>query len=182
VLHDREIDMKEIVSLICLVLSLAVSSAGTAVAAQPARKADGNVSLYATVSKLDAGLFDSFNHCSSPRELKKHASYLARNLEFYHDKGGVTWTRRDYMARTKKNVCGVFRRVLIPGSLEVFPIHEYGAIEQGRHKFCNIKSGKCFGQAQFLIVWHHLPNKWVATRIFSYGHRALKPDGAKRGR
>ncbi|KGI79006.1 hypothetical protein LF63_0101935 [Oleiagrimonas soli] len=155
--------------------TLACLASGIVLAA-PAQH-DGQVSeqspLYATVSKLDTGLFDSFNHCSSPAQLKKHASYLAPNLEFYHDEGGVTWTRHDYMAKTHENVCGHFRRVLIPGSLEVFPIKDYGAIEQGRHKFCDIKSGTCFGEAQFLIVWHHLPDKWVATRIFSYGHEAI---------
>ncbi|RAP58590.1 DUF4440 domain-containing protein [Oleiagrimonas sp. MCCC 1A03011] len=159
----------------CFVLTLALSSAVMAVLPQQARAAAAKQSLYATVSKLDAGLFDAFNHCSSPAQLKKHASYLAPNLEFYHDKGGVTWTRQAYMANTEKNVCGHYRRVLIPGTLEVFPIKNYGAIEQGRHKFCEIKSDKCFGEAQFLIVWHQTSDKWVATRILSYGHEPIQP-------
>src|ERR1700756_4968306 len=62
--------------------------------------------LFGTISKLDAGFFDAFNHCSSPDELKKHASYLNENVEFYHDKGGVSWTRKDYIDKTRTNVCG----------------------------------------------------------------------------
>jgi len=106
--------------------------------------------------------------------LQKHASYLAPNLEFYHDKGGVTWSRRDYIANVKKNVCGQFRRVLIPGSLQIFPVKDFGAIEQGRQEFCWLKSGKCFGEAQFLILWQHFDNRWVVTRVFSYGHRPIE--------
>lgn len=132
-------------------------------------------SLFATVSKLDTGLFDTFNHCDLPGELQKHASYLAPNLEFYHDKGGVSWTRSDYIAKTRMNVCGNFRRYLIPGSMQVFPIKDYGAIEQGRHKFCEIRSGKCDGQARFFILWHRLKDgRWEASRVFSYDHIPLK--------
>jgi hypothetical protein len=131
-------------------------------------------SLFSVISKLDTEFFDTFNHCSSPDQLKKHASFLDPNVEFYHDKGGVTWTRKDYIEKTRQNVCGNFRRALTPGTLEVFPIKGYGAIEDGHHTFCEIKSGKCFGEAKFLIVWRRTPNGWEITRIFSYGHEAIK--------
>jgi len=36
------------------------------------------------------------------------------------------------LPNTKNHVCGQFRRELIPGSLQVFPIKDYGAIEQGK--------------------------------------------------
>jgi hypothetical protein len=129
--------------------------------------------LFVNISKLDAGFFDAFNHCSAPDQLKKHASYLNPNVEFYHDKGGVTWTRQDYIEKTRNNVCGHFRRVLTAGSLQVFPIEGYGAIEEGHHTFCAIESGKCFGEAKFLIVWHQSADGWEITRIFSYGHEAI---------
>jgi len=137
-------------------------------------QAPADAALVATVSKLDTDFFDAFNHCTAPDQLQKHASYLAPNLEFYHDKGGVTWSRRDYMANVKNNVCGQFRRVLIPNSLQIFPVKDFGAIEQGSQKFCWLKSGECFGEARFLILWHHLDNRWVATRMFSYGHHAIE--------
>lgn len=168
--------MKKPVFLICVALVLA---AGSVCAAVP--EGDGvpeSSPLFATVSRLDAGLFGSFNHCSSATELQKHAGYLAPNLEFYHDKGGVTWSRADYLAKTEKNVCGVFRRELVAGTLAIFPVKDYGAIEQGRHRFCYIKSGECFGEARFLILWHRLPGKWEATRIFSYGHHQVEAGSA----
>jgi hypothetical protein len=97
------------------------------------KDASAEVALARTVTRLDAELFDAFNHCDAPGELQKHAGYLAKGLEFYHDKGGVTWTRAAYLANTEKNVCGHFRRELVPGSLEIFPIKDFGAIEQGWH-------------------------------------------------
>lgn len=167
--------MKRFASLAGIALLLAAPIASAAPSSSPGSShAPVHDAFFTTVSKLDADLFNSFNHCASPDQLRKHASYFAPNVEFYHDMGGVTWSRRDYMANTKKNVCGQFRRELIPGTLQVFPIKEFGAIEQGRQKFCWLKSGKCFGEAQFLILWHHLDDRWVVTRVFSYGHRSIE--------
>ncbi|GGA14447.1 nuclear transport factor 2 family protein [Dyella caseinilytica] len=149
--------------------AFAASNAGAAppVASNPE-------SLTDTILKLDAKFFDSFNSCSDPDQLRTHASYLNPNVEFYHDKGGVTWTRQDYIEKTRENVCGNFRRVLTAGTVQVYPINGYGALEEGHHTFCEIKSGKCFGEAKFLVVWHQTSDGWEITRIFSYGHEAIK--------
>lgn len=167
--------MKRFASLACIAILLVAPIAGAAPSTSPGSShAPVDDALFATVSKLDADFFSAFNHCASQDQLRTHASYLASNLEFYHDKGGVTWSRHDYMANVKKNVCGQFRRVLIPGSLQIFPVKDFGAIEQGRQKFCWLKSGKCFGEAQFLILWHHLDDRWLITHVFSYGHRSIE--------
>jgi Domain of unknown function (DUF4440) len=128
--------------------------------------------LFDTISALDTAVFDAFNHCSSPEQLKKHASYFAADVEFYHDTGGVTWTRDKMIANTKKNVCGNFSRELVADSLKVFPIKDFGAIEQGVHRFCQFKSGACEGMADFVIVWRNRGGHWQITRVLSYGHRA----------
>lgn len=166
--------MKRLTVLVCTALVLVIPFADSEAASPSTSDSATQQSLFSAVSKLDADFFDSFNHCASPGQLQKHASYLVPNLEFYHDKGGVTWSRADYLANTKKNVCGQFRRELIAASLQVFPIKDYGAIEQGKQKFCWLKSGTCFGEAQFLILWHHLDNRWVVTRVFSYGHLPIE--------
>jgi hypothetical protein len=83
----------------------------------------------------------------------------------------VTWNRQDMLARTKKNVCGVYRRELVPGSLKVIPIKGFGAIAQGVHRFCQFKTGDCEGIADFTIVWRNQGGKWEMTRVLSYGHR-----------
>jgi hypothetical protein len=134
--------------------------------------ASGEESLHATVAALDVALFDAFNRCSDPERLEKHAGYFAEDVEFYHDTGGVTWTRDEMLANTKKHVCGNFRRELVPGTLQVHPIKDFGAISQGSHRFCQFESGKCEGLADFTMIWRHRDGAWQVTRVLSYGHRA----------
>jgi len=121
---------------------------------------------------LDAGLFDSFNHCSSDTELQKHASYFAPDVEFYHDNGGVTWDRDSMISNTKNNACGNYTRELVPDTFKVYPIKGFGAISQGVHRFCQSKTKKCEGKADFVMVWRNTDKKWEITRALSYGHRA----------
>lgn len=128
--------------------------------------------LFQTMSALDAQVFDAFNHCSEHGQLQKHARYFAPEVEFYHDSGGVTWTREAMLANTRKHVCGHFRRELIPGTLKVFPIKDFGAITRGEHRFCQFASGRCEGLAEFVIVWKNNGGHWEITRVLSYGHRA----------
>ncbi len=152
------------------VLALSGSPAASAADTQATTHASA-AALFDKVSALDTAVFDAFNHCSSPAQLQKHASYFAPDVEFYHDTGGVTWTRKEMIEKTKQNVCGNFRRELIPGSLKVYPVKDFGAIEQGAHRFCQFKTGKCDGMADFVVVWRHQGDTWQITRVLSYGHR-----------
>ncbi len=62
---------------------------------------------------------------------------------------------------------------LVPGSLVVHPVRGFGAIAQGRHRFCQNGGGTCDGLADFTIVWQRLDDgQWRITRVLSYGHRA----------
>jgi hypothetical protein len=128
-------------------------------------------SLYDIVAALDTAVFDTFNRCSEPGQLEKHASFFAPDVEFYHDNGGVTWTREDMIAGTRKHVCGNFHRELIANSLKVYPIKGFGAIAQGSHRFCQFSSGTCDGMADFTMIWREQHGKWEITRALSYGHR-----------
>lgn len=139
-------------------------------AAPPANPSQDQLSK--EISQLDSEAFDAFNHCSDPAQLQKHAGYFDADVEFYHDTGGVTWTRDEMLANTVKYVCGKFTRELVPGTLKVFPIKDFGAIAQGVHRFCQTASGKCEGMADFAIVWRNKGGKWEITRVLSYGHRA----------
>lgn len=129
-------------------------------------------SLERTISSLDSAVFGAFNRCAEPGQLEAHAAYFAENVEFYHDTGGVTWNRADMLANTQRYACGHFTRELLPGSLAVYPIKDFGAIEQGTRRLCQQGSGKCEGLADFVIVWHRTADGWRITRVLSYGHRA----------
>jgi hypothetical protein len=140
------------------------------------RVSDAGADLQTTIAALDHQVFDSFNHCAEPGQLEKHASYFDPAVEFYHDTGGVTWSREAMLANTRKNVCGHFTRELIPGTLKVYPIRDFGAISQGQHRFCDAVTGKCDGIAEFVIIWRLHDGRWSITRVLSYAHRPLR-DG-----
>jgi len=158
-----------------LAVLIAVTTLATSVASaptdEPATKAAADP-LFDTISALDTAVFGAFNNCSSPEQLQKHAGYFSPDVEFYHDNGGVTWSRQEMLANTEKHACGKFRRELVPGTLKVFPIKDFGAIEQGSHRFCQFASGKCEGIADFVMVWRNQNGSWQITRVLSYGHRA----------
>ena len=154
-------------------LFIAVLHAPAAIAADAA-PTDGRAQepLFSEISALDTKVFDAFNHCGEPGRLDEHASYFSPDVEFYHDTGGVTWTRDAMIANTGQYVCGHFTRELIAGTLKVYPVKEFGAISQGTHRFCQLDSGQCEGLADFVIVWRRQDGKWRITRVLSYGHRA----------
>lgn len=115
--------------------------------------------LFGKIKALDAAMFDAFNKCSDPKQLKLHAAYFSPDVEFYHDTGGVTWSRDDMIANTRKYACGNYRRELVPGSLEVYPVKDFGAIARGVHRFCAINTGKCEGMADFVLIWREQDGK-----------------------
>lgn len=157
--------MKALIASITLASVLALLPQPS-VAAEPMEP-----SLLETVAGLDEATFASFNQCQDPAQLRKHAGYFASDVEFYHDTGGVTWSREAMLANTAKHVCGKIRRELVAGSLAVYPIKDFGAIEQGVHRFCQLDTGRCEGMADFVIVWRQRDDQWQATRVLSYGHR-----------
>jgi hypothetical protein len=128
--------------------------------------------LTQTITRLDSEVFDAFNRCADPAQLERHASFFSESVEFYHDKGGVTWNRADMLANTQKNACGNYTREVIPGSVSVYPIKDFGAIELGSHRFCQTTSRKCEGLADFTMIWQQTDAGWKITRVLSYGHRA----------
>lgn len=151
----------------CTLLACAAFSIGAG-AAEP------EPTLQATIVALDAQAFDAFNHCADAGRLQQHAAFFAPDVEFYHDQGGVTWSRDEMLANTQKYVCGKFRREIVSGSQRVYPIKDFGAIEQGSHRFCQFDTGSCDGLADFTIIWKRSPAGWQMTRVLSYGHRENK--------
>ena len=128
-------------------------------------------SLQDTIAAQDWVVFDAFNRCADPAQLQAHADHFAPDVEFYHDTGGVTWTRDAMIANTAKHVCGHYTRELVAASLRVYPVKDFGAISQGVHRFCQVETGKCEGEADFTIVWRQQGDRWQITRVLSYGHR-----------
>jgi hypothetical protein len=129
--------------------------------------------LYRTIARLDAEVFDASYRC----DLEKFGSFFAEDLEFYHDNGGlVSKSRASLVEATKNNLCHKVRRVLVPGTLAVYPLHGYGAVEVGIHRFEHPGREKedGVGEGRFLHLWQFKDGKWQITRVVSYDHHPAK--------
>ena len=125
--------------------------------------------LEEAITALDAALFDAYNHC----DLKTFDSLLADDVEFYHDQGGVTLGREKLTESVKNNICtGDTQRVLVPGTLKIYYMKGYGAIETGVHRFLHPKTEAVngTGEASFVQLWRYRDGAWKLTRVLSYDH------------
>jgi len=120
--------------------------------------------LFKTIQALDMRLFDAYNHC----DLTTISSLVAEDLEFYHDKTGLARGRQSLVDGIKNNICGKVTRELVPGTLQVDPIANYGAV----HRFYHPGDANNVGEAQFVTLWQHKDSGWQVTRAISFDHRA----------
>ena len=124
--------------------------------------------LYTQINHMDKILFDAFNN----RDTATFRQLFTKDLEFYHDKVGLT--DYDYTIESLKRTAALnngLRRELVPGSLEVYPIPNYGAMEIGVHEFCHKENGKLdCGSFKFVHIWKKVGTEWKITRVVSYGH------------
>jgi hypothetical protein len=127
--------------------------------------------LFKTIQSLDTQLFDAYNHC----DLEKFGSLLADDLEFYHDVSGLSRSRQSTVEAVKNNICGKVTRELVPGTLEVYPIANYGAVEIGIHRFHHPGQENALpvGEAKFIHLWQNKNGAWRLTRVISFDHRPL---------
>ncbi|HUS12218.1 MAG TPA: nuclear transport factor 2 family protein [Pyrinomonadaceae bacterium] len=139
--------------------------------AQSKSAAAGSGELYDTISSLDSSFFEAYNKC----ELAKIDPFFTDDVEFYHEKHGLISTRKSVMQVITKNLCGSsnkVRRELVEGSLQVYAIKGYGALEIGEHRFYLTQKGqkeKLDGIGKFANLWQKRDGKWRMSRVFSYG-------------
>jgi hypothetical protein len=149
-----------------IALALMVTTAPHVVWAGPKSVYGKSGPLYDTIARQDKIFFGAFNRC----DLKTLAAHYDDNAEFYHDMGGVTLGKAAFLKSVKENVCGKFTRELVPGSLEVYPVPNYGALEIGTHRFLHADPGEPTGEGRFAQLWKNSGGHWKMTRIFSYDH------------
>jgi hypothetical protein len=122
--------------------------------------------LYQEIVSLDSSFFGSYNTCN--KNLEEYASYFSENIEFYHDNGGLMTSKPDLIDATKKNICGKVTRELIKGSIEVYPIKNFGAIEMGLHQFHNSSEPDAKPKVgRFTVIWKKENNTYKIVRVIS---------------
>lgn len=135
--------------------------------------------LYDEIAAADATLFAAiFDTCDIPAL----TTLIADDFEFYHDKDGLSSTSGAQFVKAIEGTCARqktgedyrARREIVPGSLKVYPLNNYGAVEVGEHRFYQLLPGqpeKLVEISLFTQLWKKEESGWKLTRVLSYGHR-----------
>ena len=136
--------------------------------------------LFQKLLEKDSLLFDrGFNEC----KIDEFENFVSEDLEFYHDQGGLTTNKQDFLENVKNNICSNPDekpiRKLRQESLEVYPLFQngklYGAIQKGIHDFYIKEPGKelyMTSSAKFTHVWILEDKEWILKRVLSYDHKS----------
>lgn len=130
------------------------------------------------IREKDSLFWVAYNNCS----YEGMREFIADDVEFYHDKGGVQKGWETFEQTTKKNLCGRenwrLRREAVAGSYAIYPMEDngklYGALLSGDHKFYVTENGKpeyWSGVAKFTHLWLLDNGHWKMSRILSYDHQ-----------
>ncbi len=138
--------------------------------------------LQQTILQKDALFWVAYNGC----EVEKMADFFTNDLEFYHDKGGLTNSKPELKQILKTGLCGEpdsrLRREAIAETIKVYPLNNYGAIITGEHIFYRNKKGQNEypeESAKFTHVWKFENNSWKMTRVLSYDHQPVPYKNTK---
>lgn len=148
---------------------------------------DEKAALEATIRQEDAAFWDAYNRC----DVEKMSQFFWPDIEFYHDKGGLTVGLGPFIEILKTGLCGKpnyrLRREAIPDTVQIYPLQKngvtYGAVLSGEHYFYINDSGKPEYRdsvAKFFHVWLLKEGRWKMGRVVSYEHRdapSKTPEG-----
>jgi hypothetical protein len=136
--------------------------------------------LTATILYKDSLFWSAYNNCN----VKTFTDFFTDDIEFYHDKGGITLGAVSLDESLKKNICGSpdhkVRREAVPGTIVVYPMKKedslYGAVITGEHLFYISDNGKpevLTGHGRFMNLWILKNGEWKMSRILSYDHQPV---------
>ena len=152
-----------------LVMTAAVAAIGFSGLDHAADTPPASQELYHEIERMDAALSAAFD----AHDINKLKALFAEDLEFYQDNEGLVryeQTVKDFESLFAQD--NKMRRKLVEGSLEVYPIKDYGAIELGAHQFCHLEKAKeeC-GTFRFVHLWRRGDGgAWKISRVVSYAH------------
>ncbi|WBX71985.1 nuclear transport factor 2 family protein [Tenacibaculum retecalamus] len=123
-----------------------------------------DLNLHNEIVKMDSIYFTAYNTC----DMKTQANLYDEDLEFFHDKGGLSTSKSNLLKTLEKNICGKVTRTLIKGSIEVYPIKNYGAVQIGYHKFYNNQEPNAKSTpSKFIVIWKQKNKQWKITKVIS---------------
>ena len=130
-----------------------------------------------TILEKDRLFWAGYNTCN----YKQLGELIADDVEFYHDKGGITLGKSALVNSIRKNLCSKqnfrTRREAISETVKIYLLKNsnvtYGAIISGEHYFFNSydnKPERREGIAKFMNMWILKDNVWKMSRILSFDH------------
>ena len=130
----------------------------------------------AAVGERDAAFWRVYNACDTGA----FRGFFTNDVEFYHDRGGLTSGLEALDGSLRKNLCGGdtrLRRAPVDGTVRISILRQgdavYGAIVSGEHVFYVTQPGKpefLDGHARFANLWRLQDGVWRMSRILSYAH------------
>lgn len=158
-----KIAMKKFKLIFILLICISISGS-----AQEKKVAITSKELFNEIEQMDSIMFQAFNS----QNMEKFKAMFTEDLEWFQDNSGLIPYKTVF-----ENFGNVFNnenklsRELVKGSLEVYPIKDYGAIQIGRHQFKHIENGKLeIGTFKFLMIWQKKDGLWRISRVISYDH------------
>jgi hypothetical protein len=123
-----------------------------------------NTELNKKIAQLDSLFFGAYNTCDTALQRTMYSD----KIEFYHDNTGLDTSKNNIIASTGKYICGQVSRELVPGSMEIYPIHDYGAVAIGLHRFKSRSNNNEFSPPfKFIIFWKNTNGKWTIEKVVS---------------
>ena len=130
------------------------------------------------LARQDRALFDAVFGCK-PDVL---AGMLTDDFEFFHDKWGQTANSRQQFVDAIAQGCErqrtgsdfKARRELVEGSMTVYVLNKYGAMQMGTHRFFAVQPGqpdRLTETGRFIDLWKQDNGTWKLARVISYDHR-----------
>lgn len=127
-------------------------------------------SLVGVVATLDSAFFAAFN----AHDAERLASFFTPDLEFYHDNSGLAGldsTMAGFRRLFTQATTADMHRELVPGTLEVYPLGDFGLLEICQHRFCHTENGtmEC-GTFKNIMVWRKEDEGYRVSRVISVDH------------
>lgn len=145
-----------------------------------------NLSAQNTDDELTALILQKdslFWHAYNSYDIPAMAAFFSKDVEFYHDKGGITLGLTNLVNSFKKSLIDNadrfrLRREAVDSSVKIFPLRNagiiYGAVCSGQQLFYVREKGKperADGITRFFHVWLLDGEDWKMARIISYDHQ-----------
>jgi ketosteroid isomerase-like protein len=134
--------------------------------------------LHEEILKADAEFFRAFFDTCDIETVRR---YIADDFEMFHDKGGIVSSSGAEFVKVTQDKCKrqaegsdfLSARRLVPESMKVYALNNYGAVQVGTHDFYAVQEGKpdrLTETGQFTHVWKEENGQWRLARVLSYDH------------